>query len=115
MLADTLIAFDHVKHRMLVIANAHIDGDVDKAYDEATARINQLIARLRQPLYPPMRGEVANGFQLTSNMTPERYCEMVRARKNTLRREIFFRWCSHSGLSARRTRKHLKFIARCGV
>lgn len=79
MLTDTLIAFDHVKHRMLVIANAHVDGDVDKAYDDATARINQLIARLRQPLYPPMRGSVANGFQLTSNMTPERYCDIVRS------------------------------------
>lgn len=85
MLADTLIAFDHVKHRMLVIANAHIEGDghlqdnANKAYDEATARINQLIARLRQPLYPPMRGSVANGFELTSNMTPERYCEMVKS------------------------------------
>lgn len=79
MLADTLIAFDHVKHRMLVIANAHINGDASKAYDEATARINQLIARLRQPLYPPMRGSVANGFHLKSNMTPERYCDMVRA------------------------------------
>lgn len=78
MLADTLIAFDHVKHRMLVIANAHIDGDGDAAYDEATARINQLIARLRQPLYPPARGSVANGFRLASNVTPERYCDMVR-------------------------------------
>ncbi len=78
MLTDTVIAFDHVKHRMLVIANAHVEGDAHKAYDEATARINQLIARLRQPLYPPMRGSVANGFQLTSNVTPERYCEMVR-------------------------------------
>jgi len=79
MLADTLIAFDHVKHRMLVIANAHINGDALKAYDKATARINQLIARLRQPLYPPARGSVANGFQLQSNMSPERYCDMARA------------------------------------
>lgn len=79
MLADTVIAFDHVKHRMLVIANAHVDGDARKAYDDATARVNQLIARLRQPLYPPTRGSVANGFQLSSNMTPDRYCEIVRA------------------------------------
>lgn len=79
LLADTLIAFDHVKHRMLVIANAHVNGDVYKAYDDATARINQLIARLRQPLYPPTRGSVANGFRLTSNMSPERYCDMVCA------------------------------------
>ncbi len=79
MLADTLIAFDHVKHRMLVIANAHINGDALKAYDKATARIHQLITRLRQPLYPPTRGSVANGFQLQSNMSPERYCDMARA------------------------------------
>lgn len=96
MLADTLIAFDHVKHRMLVIANAYIKEDPNKAYDKATARINQLITRLRQltslhaprtssrergdssPLYPPMRGSVANGFQLRSNMSHERYCEIVR-------------------------------------
>ncbi len=79
MLADTIIAFDHVKHRMLVIANAHINDDALKAYDEAAARVNQLIARLRQSLYPPMRGSVANGFELKSNVTPERYCDMVRA------------------------------------
>lgn len=78
MLAETLIAFDHVKHRMLVIANAHVQDDADAAYADATARINQIIARLRQPLYPPMRGSVANGFQLKSNMSPERYCDMVR-------------------------------------
>ncbi|HZQ08119.1 MAG TPA: chorismate-binding protein, partial [Anaerolineae bacterium] len=78
MLADTVIAFDHVKHRMLVVANAHVNGDASHAYDEAMARVNQLIARLRQPLYPPLRGSVSNGFQLKSNMTPERYCEMVR-------------------------------------
>lgn len=90
MLADTIIAFDHVKHRMLVISNAHVDGDANKAYDDATARINQLIARLRQPLYPPMRGSVANGFQLTSNMTPERYCEMVeRAQEHIAAGDIF--------------------------
>ncbi len=78
MLADTVIAFDHVKHRMLVIVNALVEGDANEAYDKATARINQLIARLRQPLYPPMRGSVANGFRLESNMTPERYCNIVR-------------------------------------
>jgi anthranilate synthase component 1 len=63
---------------MLVIANAHLNGDADHAYDQAISRIHQLIARLRQPLYPPVRGSVANGFQLSSNMTPERYCEIVR-------------------------------------
>jgi anthranilate synthase component 1 len=90
MLADTVIAFDHVKHRMLVIANAHVNGDTATAYDSATARINQLIARLRQPLYPPTRGSVGNGFRLTSNVTPARYCEMVqRAQAHIAAGDIF--------------------------
>ncbi len=78
LLADTLIVFDHVKRRLLVIANAHVDGDAAAAYDQAVARIHELIARVRQPLYLPPRGSVANGFQLESNLTRERYCEMAR-------------------------------------
>ena len=32
MIAETLLIFDHVNHQIKVVANAHIDGDVDEAY-----------------------------------------------------------------------------------
>ena len=35
MIAETLLIFDHVNHQIKVVANAHIDGDVDAAYTDA--------------------------------------------------------------------------------
>lgn len=50
MLVDTLVIFDHVKHQVLVLANAHNSGNPRAAYDDAIARIETIVTRLRQPL-----------------------------------------------------------------
>jgi len=50
MLTDTLVIFDHVLHRVRVLANAHIDGDPQQAYWQAIERIERLIDVLRRPL-----------------------------------------------------------------
>jgi anthranilate synthase component 1 len=55
MVADTLVVFDHVRHRMILIANAHVTGDVETAYLHAVHRLNVLHDRLRGPLPPPTR------------------------------------------------------------
>ena len=47
MLADCLVIFDHVKHRLLVVANAHVDGNPGAAYEAATDRIEAIVTRLR--------------------------------------------------------------------
>ncbi|MDX2175393.1 MAG: anthranilate synthase component I [Candidatus Sumerlaeia bacterium] len=51
MIADTLVAFDHVRHRMVLIAHAHVaeDGDGERAYERAAARLEKLLARLSAP------------------------------------------------------------------
>jgi len=49
MLADSLLIFDHLRHRIRVLANVHVTDDVDAAYDEALYRIKSLIALLREP------------------------------------------------------------------
>jgi len=47
MFAETMIVFDHVKRRMILVANAHIHGDdADAAYDDAVHRISVLAERL---------------------------------------------------------------------
>ena len=38
LFTDTLLIFDHVRHRMQVLCNAHVTGDADAAYDDACAR-----------------------------------------------------------------------------
>ena len=46
MIAETLLIFDHVNHQIKVVANAHIDGDVDEAYADAVAKIEALVEKL---------------------------------------------------------------------
>ncbi len=54
LLADTLVIFDHLKHRLLMCAVALLgpDGDADRAFDEATERLNELQAFIGRPLVP---------------------------------------------------------------
>ena len=46
MIAETILIFDHVNHQIKVVANAHIDGDVDGAYADALAKIDALVEKL---------------------------------------------------------------------
>jgi anthranilate synthase component 1 len=81
LFADNLVVFDHVRHRLTVIANMRVDADLRAAYADAVARIDQIIADLRKPLTPPQPRELATGAPWTSNFTQEGYEEMVRQSK----------------------------------
>jgi len=50
MLVDTLLVFDHVTNKVLVISNARIDDSVEEAYSQAIERIETLIEKLKVPL-----------------------------------------------------------------
>jgi anthranilate synthase component 1 len=52
MLADTLLVFDHLTHKIKVVSHAHLDGDVEIAYREAIRKIDVLADRLEQPIPP---------------------------------------------------------------
>jgi len=49
MITDSLVIFDHVKHKMMLVYNAHIRGDPAKAYDNAIHQIELLSERLARP------------------------------------------------------------------
>lgn len=96
MLADTLVVFDHARHRLLILSNARVNGDVEAAYVEAIQRIERVSERLLRPLpaVPQLRwGARRNGEgenELTSNMTKERFEEIVaRAKEYIAAGDIF--------------------------
>ncbi|MBC8099232.1 MAG: chorismate-binding protein, partial [Armatimonadetes bacterium] len=82
LLPDTLVIFDHAKHQLMVMANAHNTGDPDAAYDDAVARIERVIAALGNPLPPMLPSGVASDEPVRSNMTQAEYEANVRRAKD---------------------------------
>jgi len=50
MLADTLLVFDHLTHKIKIVSHVHLNDDVDTAYHQATRKIDRLVERLKQPI-----------------------------------------------------------------
>jgi anthranilate synthase component 1 len=70
MLADTLLVFDHVTHKIKVVSHANLDGDIDTAYQEATRKIDDLVNRLEQPMHSEApRNTPSDKSQVSSNVT----------------------------------------------
>ncbi|HEY8293553.1 MAG TPA: anthranilate synthase component I, partial [Thermomicrobiales bacterium] len=67
MLTDTLLVFDHLRRRIKVVSHVHPPrgypdtGDLAVAYDEAVARINRLVGKLRDGSVTPPRGTGTKG------------------------------------------------------
>src|SRR5499426_711529 len=82
MLFDTVLAFDHVQHRILIIANARIsaDDDLESLYQFACAKI-QFVERELERNLSHTRPEAADGLQLRSTHTREEYEQAVRTAK----------------------------------
>jgi anthranilate synthase component 1 len=93
MLSDTLLVFDNLRHRLLVIANAHVDkrdpASLDRAYDRAAVRIGMTLAKLARPARAaaaltltapgPLLALGEEGF--TSTMDEGQYSDAVRRAK----------------------------------
>src|SRR5215210_2235902 len=99
MVTDVLLAFDHLRHEVTVLANvllgnhrsgagearplAH-DEDVDQAYGEAAAAIADVRERLRGPVPQSGVGR-REPPEYTSNMGPDGYAAAVERAKEYIR------------------------------
>jgi anthranilate synthase component 1 len=82
LLAHTLVAFDHAFGRMLLIANAHLNGNEAVSRAEAEARLDGLQERLASPIpSPPPSGPASPAVELSSNVTREVFTAGVRQAK----------------------------------
>jgi anthranilate synthase component 1 len=75
MLTDVVVAFDHLKHTVTVVANVYADDDLDASYARATELIAEVRWRLAgavpRPARPPVRDRAAPQFE--SNMSREQF------------------------------------------
>ena len=82
MLFDTILAFDHVRHRILIIANARIVGgdDLESLYQFACAKVQFLERELERHL-STASAPVGRPLSWSSNLTRERFEQHVLTAK----------------------------------
>ncbi|MCL4270698.1 MAG: anthranilate synthase component I [Anaerolineales bacterium] len=84
MLADTIVAFDHARRSIFLIANV-LDGNTEAA----NQKLDAIESRIQQPLPPASKKEIMPS-KIKSNHTQGTYEDMVRAAKeNILAGDIF--------------------------
>ncbi len=74
---DTLLVFDHLRHDIKVVSHIRLNGDIPAAYAQATAKIDDMVRRLAQPLELSQdlrgpSGDMGDG-EVRSNFTREEY------------------------------------------
>ena len=78
LFTDALLVFDHVKHKMLVLCNAQVDGEVDESYHRAIRKIEELAGRLNSPFAAPVHPSAnSEPAEFVSNIAKDDYCNNV--------------------------------------
>jgi len=93
LLSDVVVVFDHVKRQLMMIANVHVDGDIDTSYADAARKIDALISALGQPLPTTpssLEHELPSEASWRSNVEQPEFEEAVRtAKQHIVAGEIF--------------------------
>jgi anthranilate synthase component 1 len=84
MLTDVLLAFDHLKHEVSVLANVFVEEDVDSAYRDAVAAIEEVRELLSGPV-PLARAGQRAAPDFNSNIGSEGYAAAVERSKEYIR------------------------------
>ncbi|MCX7912270.1 MAG: anthranilate synthase component I [Dehalococcoidales bacterium] len=80
MFVDSLLIFDHLTHKIKVVAQCPLEGDIDENYSKAVQKIDSLVARLSQPL-PPAEdppSQPATTPEITANISRQQFEKIVR-------------------------------------
>lgn len=87
LITDTILIFDHARNKLMIVSNAHIQGDVEAAYREAIEKIDALEAVLRKPLVVSQERVHSGSVDTTirSNFTQEAFCDVVERAKEYIR------------------------------
>jgi anthranilate synthase component 1 len=82
---DSVVVYDNLRHTALIVHHVDLrDGrDPRRAYAEASAQLDALVARIRGPRAADVRGApVRAPMELERSMTPEAYQEAVKRAKD---------------------------------
>src|SRR3954447_6276701 len=84
MVSDLMLAFDHLRHEVTVLANVFVEGDVEQAYGAAAAAIADVRERLAAPV-PRVRAGRRDAPAFESNIGSGGYAEAVERAQEYIR------------------------------
>jgi anthranilate synthase component 1 len=105
LLTDQLLIFDNLRQTIKVVNLVHVDPDspLQVQYDRALTAIDGLIGRLRQPVPRPAAAPTAIKATLESNLTREKFEDMVRRAKEYIAAgdviQVVLSQCFHTSLN----------------
>ena len=86
--SDTLVVFDHFRHKIKIISNAYINGkNIPEFYQKAIVKIDRIIARLKSPLNLPPQASSSKGRKVSfsSNLSRSSFVKKVRKAKEYIK------------------------------
>jgi anthranilate synthase component I len=78
MITDVLLAFDHLRHEVTVLANVFAEDDLDASYEAAAATIAEVKERLAGPV-PQFAAAKREPPEFFSNLGPDGYAAAVES------------------------------------
>jgi len=79
VITESIVVFDHLRHRMKLVVNCHLqpDSDLDELYDEAVQKINALHQQLMRPIPIADKTVSVGRCEVRSNFTQDQFTEAV--------------------------------------
>ncbi len=81
MFVDTMLVFDHVTHKIKILSLVRLNGDIEKSYQSAVEKIDDLADRLSQPLedirHTNAGAPTGNDSRLSSNFSRDEFEAVV--------------------------------------
>lgn len=96
MFTDEVIVFDHLKQKIHIIVNMHVNGNIERTYNSTTERIKAIYKEILSSRWKinenikPEQSTSNKEFNFTSNINREKFCEnVVRAKQYIKDGDIF--------------------------
>jgi len=96
MFMDEVLVFDHLKQKIHIIVNLHVNGNIERAYNSTIERIKEiyrevLMSRWKiSDSYKPEFESTRKVFGFKSNISKEQFCENVVKAKEYIRNGDIF-------------------------
>lgn len=96
MFTDEVLVFDHLKQKIHIIVNLHVNGNIERSYSSAVDRIKKIYREILDTRwkiadnFTPDFNKKSSEFKFTSNVSKELFCEnVVKAKEYIKNGDIF--------------------------